>query len=763
MAALYIFGTFELDEARFALCQLGTVVAVQPKVLKMLLHLVRHRDRVVGTEELFRVLWPEEHVGMASIKRAVIGVRRALGEPGDSQASVRTVRGFGYQFAAQVRVDTSAVVALADAPLDGGEVADEPCAGPLSALSIEARPHLEAASVLGLEFSISLLAELASSSIEQVFPSLCAAVTAQLLGQVKEAAGRYRFLQEGVRNDLYESLAPTQRARLHGQAARALEARGPGLSGAQLLELAEHYFRAAPTHDQGRALDYSLRLARSERPRLAAPQVATLLAQAFELLELGEPSGAERMELLLELGIAQRKAIHFASARESLLAASEIAEALGRYDVLTRVAELLSVPVEAGEVDAVQVRLLREARVRVGVGDPRAPLLDALLARALCYVGNLDERAQLAESAYAATPVLPPTERAAVLEHCHEAFSEPEQLPLRLAISEQLGRLAQRLNDPVLAMRGCTCQIRDALEQGDLESVDAALATLELTSERSQDLTFGWYGRAYRSVRAYIAGEFTLAERLADEALALNAMAANAEHVHAAQVIGVWLLSGKLAECEVLMREMSARYPRLSGWRAVLGSVQLATGRPALAQRALHQLLDEDLLSLRGDPFVLSALTPCADLCAQLGDQTAARLLYEAILPHARLHSLVHMGMASWGSTERHLGMLAACMNQLDRAVVHFDAALASARRMPSPTFTSLTELSYGRTLLELGNQSDRAHAASLLDSARVIAERHAFHGVAAQARTLLAACGTVSMHPARVTVLRTDRRRTAR
>jgi len=95
---VFVFGDFALDQARFELRRSDCPVAVQPKVVRMLLHLVTQRDRVVGNEELFRVVWPGERVGVASITRAVIGVRRALGEAGDSQHSVRTVRGFGYQF-----------------------------------------------------------------------------------------------------------------------------------------------------------------------------------------------------------------------------------------------------------------------------------------------------------------------------------------------------------------------------------------------------------------------------------------------------------------------------------------------------------------------------------------------------------------------------------------------------------------------------------------------------------------------------------------
>ena len=68
MSAIYRFGDFELNTARFELKRVDACVAVQPKVLRLLQHLIEHRARTVSTEELLRVLWPDAHVGAASIK-----------------------------------------------------------------------------------------------------------------------------------------------------------------------------------------------------------------------------------------------------------------------------------------------------------------------------------------------------------------------------------------------------------------------------------------------------------------------------------------------------------------------------------------------------------------------------------------------------------------------------------------------------------------------------------------------------------------------
>ncbi|HTU61269.1 MAG TPA: winged helix-turn-helix domain-containing protein, partial [Polyangiales bacterium] len=102
MSGIYRFGPFELDTARFELKRGGEGVDVQPKVLRLLQHLLEQRTRAVDTAELLQVLWPGTRVGTGSIKRAVLGARQALGERAEDQSRIRTIRGFGYQFVGEV-------------------------------------------------------------------------------------------------------------------------------------------------------------------------------------------------------------------------------------------------------------------------------------------------------------------------------------------------------------------------------------------------------------------------------------------------------------------------------------------------------------------------------------------------------------------------------------------------------------------------------------------------------------------------------------
>jgi DNA-binding winged helix-turn-helix (wHTH) protein/pSer/pThr/pTyr-binding forkhead associated (FHA) protein len=98
-----VFGDFELDEARFELRLRGRVVAVQPKVLDLVLYLARHRDRVVTKDELLETVWKGITVTEASLSQAVSLARRALEDSPEEQHTLRTVRSRGLQFVAEAR------------------------------------------------------------------------------------------------------------------------------------------------------------------------------------------------------------------------------------------------------------------------------------------------------------------------------------------------------------------------------------------------------------------------------------------------------------------------------------------------------------------------------------------------------------------------------------------------------------------------------------------------------------------------------------
>ncbi len=74
------------------------MIRVEPQVFDVLTQLISNHERLVSKEELFDAVWGGRFVGEAALTSRIKAARRALGDDGESQRYIRTVRGRGYQF-----------------------------------------------------------------------------------------------------------------------------------------------------------------------------------------------------------------------------------------------------------------------------------------------------------------------------------------------------------------------------------------------------------------------------------------------------------------------------------------------------------------------------------------------------------------------------------------------------------------------------------------------------------------------------------------
>jgi pimeloyl-ACP methyl ester carboxylesterase/DNA-binding winged helix-turn-helix (wHTH) protein len=95
---MYVFGTCELDLARYELRRGGAVVHVQPQVFGVLRYLLEHRDRVVPKAELLDAVWGDRFVSDSTLTSRIKAARQAIGDDGASQRLIATVHGVGYRF-----------------------------------------------------------------------------------------------------------------------------------------------------------------------------------------------------------------------------------------------------------------------------------------------------------------------------------------------------------------------------------------------------------------------------------------------------------------------------------------------------------------------------------------------------------------------------------------------------------------------------------------------------------------------------------------
>ena len=91
------FDEFVLDAGRYELRSGESVIKVEPQVFDVLTQLVSNHERFVTKEELFDSVWGGRFVGEAALTSRIKAARRALGDDGESQRYIRTVRGRGYR------------------------------------------------------------------------------------------------------------------------------------------------------------------------------------------------------------------------------------------------------------------------------------------------------------------------------------------------------------------------------------------------------------------------------------------------------------------------------------------------------------------------------------------------------------------------------------------------------------------------------------------------------------------------------------------
>ena len=97
------FGRFEVDLDSEEMRVDGRLLAIEPQPCRLLLHLIRHRHRVVSRPELEREVWGCE-VSKDALGRALLKARRAIGDDKVNPV-LRTVPRVGYRFTAKAQGD----------------------------------------------------------------------------------------------------------------------------------------------------------------------------------------------------------------------------------------------------------------------------------------------------------------------------------------------------------------------------------------------------------------------------------------------------------------------------------------------------------------------------------------------------------------------------------------------------------------------------------------------------------------------------------
>ena len=101
------FEDCELNTETSQLFRVGMEIPLEPRAFDLLVLLIKHRDRVVSKDEIIAEVWGGRFTSDAAVSTCLKTLRKALQDSGDEQRFVRTQRGRGFRFIAEVIVDVA--------------------------------------------------------------------------------------------------------------------------------------------------------------------------------------------------------------------------------------------------------------------------------------------------------------------------------------------------------------------------------------------------------------------------------------------------------------------------------------------------------------------------------------------------------------------------------------------------------------------------------------------------------------------------------
>jgi pimeloyl-ACP methyl ester carboxylesterase/DNA-binding winged helix-turn-helix (wHTH) protein len=119
----YRFGQCELVPETRELLVAGVAQPVGPQVFDLLLFLVRGRARVISTDDLIAAIWDGRVVSDSAIAARISAARAVIGDDGERQAWIKTIRGRGFRFVGSVDEVLSQPATVPDRVAESGQLA----------------------------------------------------------------------------------------------------------------------------------------------------------------------------------------------------------------------------------------------------------------------------------------------------------------------------------------------------------------------------------------------------------------------------------------------------------------------------------------------------------------------------------------------------------------------------------------------------------------------------------------------------------------
>lgn len=537
-------------------------------------------------------------------------------------------------------------------------------------------PHttttLEAASFVGEEFSLDVLAAALDGRVLDLRNQLDDAVR----------AGVVRHVDDG--HHLAFALAE-----------------GPA-DGAAPAEIAHHHLLAADDETAALAVQWGRAAADHARRETAFEAAVWFLSRVVDVHDrfgatIMGPDRARQLacELRLDLADAHDRAGEFIARDRRHLEAAELARELDRTDLFTRAALGYGGRLPAAPPSNLTARqLLDEALDRLPPSDSRARALTlARLAHVLHADAGHAERKVVADEAEAMARRLDaPVVLASVLVSRVLALDGPDDVDEHLDIGAEVIRIGEQTGDSDLVLQGARARIHPLFVVGAHDAArDLAGTFTELggTVRHPDHLRIA---TMWQTMWATLEGRFDEAEAQADRLRVQLEVAGHSQTgtIHFAQTFVARWLRGDLAATRSVVEAGLQTNPQSLTWWALHGWVTAGTGDLAAAASQLAARHADDLATADAGYLWLFAVVGAAVTAASVGDADWARAAHGALAPYSGRNCV--LGYAAYlGAVDHHLGALESVLGRTDDAVDHLDAALERHRVIDARPWVALS------------------------------------------------------------------------
>jgi len=595
----------------------------------------------------------------------------------------------------------------------------------LDRLSEECNEVLSIASMIGPDFGFSQLCTLLEEATgDRLLGLLEEALTARVIEESPDAPGRYRFTHALIQETLSEELSVTGRVRLHARIAEALEVLYGEDAEANAAELAHHFAGAKSVLGTERLVRYSLLAGERALVAFAWEEASAVFQRGLDAKE-GQSRDAETAALLFGLGRAQVAAL---PRHRSYEVVNTMRQAFDYYVATNDIPRALAVAEYPFSTSTLRgstgiTSLLSEAQTLVPPDSLQAARLlarygDALNSERGDHEGAIRALVQAQVIAQRENDEQLESDTLARAARIHWSNLHPRE-----ALENSLSgiELAGRVNDARIDMGGSPhWEAFAALAAlGDIGGARHHAVALLARAENRGGAALVQALHA-NSALAQLEGDWETAQNFSDQGLTVDQRDARLLNNRAMLEYQLGEFDQGDSRLEQLLESMRLSQPgpvlEYSSVPLVIGMAGQMTGETSRLDVA--KAAAETVLS---SPFVVPLFAQFARmglalLAVQQKDIGAAEEQYAAL--KSRPSFLTPIDLIC---PDRVLGRLAHTMGEMDRAVDHFDVAIAFSRNAGYRPELAWTCHDYGGTLLERGGQVDRAKAISLLDEASAI------------------------------------------